>query len=95
MILRFARLYFFHPAHAQRQHEYDSQFPQLTPNTKMIMIPNLVGSKINWRWMREKLAELNRSDVVLFEDSCDCMTCTHESDVSAISFYASHIITML
>jgi len=36
---------------------------------------------------------MGRADVVLFEDSCDTMTKTLESDVSAISFYASHVVT--
>ena len=29
----------------------------------------------------------------LIEDSCDTMTCTPESDISVVSFYASHVIT--
>lgn len=36
---------------------------------------------------------MGRPDIVLFEDSCDCMTYTEDSDCSAISFYASHVIT--
>ena len=66
---------------------------QVTEKTKMIMVPNLIGSKVDWNLLKSRLAQANRSDIVLFEDSCDCMTCTLDSDVSAISFYASHIIT--
>jgi len=66
---------------------------ELTPNTKVIMVPNLLGNKIDWKLLREKLNELGRSDVILIEDSCDTMTYTPESDISTISFYASHIIT--
>mmetsp|Transcript_27778 Transcript_27778/g.70144 ORF Transcript_27778/g.70144 Transcript_27778/m.70144 type:complete len:619 (-) Transcript_27778:509-2365(-) len=81
--------------------ERDSYVPSLaaitgaiTEKTSMLMIPNLVGSKIDWKAMRRIVhEELQRPDIVLFEDSCDCMTYTEESDVSAISFYASHIMT--
>ncbi|CAD7972357.1 unnamed protein product [Amoebophrya sp. A25] len=65
----------------------------VTPKTKMIMVPNLIGSKIDWEELRRRLADLGRSDIILFEDSCDTMTHTPASDISAISFYASHIIT--
>lgn len=59
----------------------------------MVMVPNLIGSKPDWKFLKEELAKMGRSDIVLFEDSCDCMTNTPESDCAAISFYASHIIT--
>jgi len=62
----------------------------ITPNTGCIFIPNLIGSKINWKELRQKLP---RKDIWLIEDSCDTMTFTQESDISITSFYASHIIT--
>lgn len=65
----------------------------ITPKTSCLMIPNLVGSKVDWKFLRHEITKMGRSDIILFEDSCDCMTYTKESDVSAISFYASHIIT--
>lgn len=65
----------------------------VTPKTKVMMIPNLVGQKLDWAEMRKQLAAINRSDIVLFEDSCDTMTHTVESDMAVISFYASHVIT--
>ncbi|OHT05574.1 DegT/DnrJ/EryC1/StrS aminotransferase family protein [Tritrichomonas foetus] len=65
----------------------------ITPNTKVISIPNLVGNKINWKQLRDRLKQINRLDIVLFEDSCDTMTYTLDSDISTCSFYASHIIT--
>eukprot|EP00931_Biecheleriopsis_adriatica_P121726 TRINITY_DN9678_c0_g1_i1.p1 TRINITY_DN9678_c0_g1~~TRINITY_DN9678_c0_g1_i1.p1 ORF type:complete len:441 (-),score=87.45 TRINITY_DN9678_c0_g1_i1:42-1364(-) len=61
----------------------------ITPKTKCIMIPNLAGSKIDWAELRAKVPK----GIWLFEDSCDSITYTAESDISAISFYASHIIT--
>jgi len=72
----------------------DAILGAITENTKMIFIPNLVGSKIDWATLRDRLHnEAKRPDIVLFEDSCDCMTSTAASDISVISFYASHVIT--
>eukprot|EP00927_Polykrikos_kofoidii_P065285 TRINITY_DN61067_c0_g1_i1.p1 TRINITY_DN61067_c0_g1~~TRINITY_DN61067_c0_g1_i1.p1 ORF type:complete len:414 (+),score=73.58 TRINITY_DN61067_c0_g1_i1:87-1328(+) len=62
----------------------------ITPRTKCIMIPNLAGSKVDWGELRRRLP---RPDIVLFEDSADTITYTAESDISIVSFYASHIIT--
>mmetsp|Transcript_11908 Transcript_11908/g.35949 ORF Transcript_11908/g.35949 Transcript_11908/m.35949 type:complete len:439 (-) Transcript_11908:156-1472(-) len=61
----------------------------ITPKTRCILVPNLAGSKIDWAELRARVP----SGIWLFEDSCDTMTYTAESDVSVISFYASHIIT--
>ncbi|KAH0790297.1 DegT/DnrJ/EryC1/StrS aminotransferase family protein [Histomonas meleagridis] len=66
---------------------------QVTPNTKVIMIPNLLGNKINWKELKAKLVEMKREDIVLIEDSCDTITHTPETDIATVSFYASHIIT--
>jgi CDP-6-deoxy-D-xylo-4-hexulose-3-dehydrase len=65
----------------------------ITANTKAIMIPNLIGNKPDWKKLREDLANMNRSDIYLIEDSADTITFTQDSDVSTTSFYASHIIT--
>lgn len=62
----------------------------ITPNTGCIFIPNLIGSKIDWKELK---CRLPRKDIWLIEDSCDTMTFTQESDISITSFYASHIIT--
>jgi len=67
----------------------DAVLAAITPRTKCIMLPNLIGSKPDWAELRRVV----RKDIWLFEDSCDTITHTPESDVSAISFYASHIIT--
>lgn len=61
----------------------------ITPKTKCVLIPNLAGSKIDWAELRAKIPK----GIWLFEDSCDSITYTAESDISVISFYASHIIT--
>jgi CDP-6-deoxy-D-xylo-4-hexulose-3-dehydrase len=71
----------------------DQILAELTPATKVCMIPNLLGNKIDWKSLRARLAELGRGDVVLIEDSCDTITTTVESDIATTSFYASHIIT--
>jgi CDP-6-deoxy-D-xylo-4-hexulose-3-dehydrase len=62
----------------------------ITDKTSCCFIPNLIGSKIDWQDLRNRLP---RQDIILFEDSCDTMTHTPASDVACISFYASHIIT--
>jgi CDP-6-deoxy-D-xylo-4-hexulose-3-dehydrase len=68
----------------------ESILSAITTDTGCIFIPNLIGSKINWKELRERLP---RQDIWLIEDSCDTMTFTKESDISITSFYASHIIT--
>lgn len=59
----------------------------------VIMLPNLIGNKPDWKLLKQKLIELNREDIILIEDSADTITYTHETDISTTSFYASHIIT--
>ena len=66
---------------------------KITANTKAIFIPNLAGSKPDWLGLRDHLVNVDREDIVLIEDSCDTMTHTPASDISVISFYASHVIT--
>lgn len=66
---------------------------EVSSNTKVVMIPNLLGNKINWSELKDRLVELGRGDIVLIEDSCDTITRTEASDISTTSFYASHIIT--
>ena len=65
----------------------------VSPKTKVLMIPNLLGNKINWKELKEKLVEMGREDIILIEDSCDTMTYTPETDIATCSFYGSHIIT--
>lgn len=67
----------------------DQILAAITPKTKCLFIPNLVGSKIDWKDLRARCPK----GIWLFEDSCDTITHTKESDISVISFYASHIIT--
>tara|TARA_Y100000385_G_scaffold95666_1_gene99009 strand:- start:9567 stop:10709 length:1143 start_codon:yes stop_codon:yes gene_type:complete len=65
----------------------------ITPDTKAIMIPNLIGNKPDWDKLKRYLIEINRKDIFVIEDSADTVTYTKESDVSTTSFYASHVIT--
>jgi len=59
----------------------------ITDKTKLIILPNLIGSKPNWEEIRK------RTDITLFEDSADTVTYTPCTDVAITSFYASHLIT--
>jgi CDP-4-dehydro-6-deoxyglucose reductase, E1 len=67
----------------------DSICEKITENTKMILLPNLIGSKPDWKTLRERVP----SNIILFEDSADTITYTSESDISITSFYSSHLIT--
>jgi len=60
---------------------------KITDKTKVILLPNLIGSKPDWAGIRDK------TDLVLFEDSADTITLTPETDISITSFYSSHLIT--
>lgn len=59
----------------------------ITDKTKVILLPNLVGSKPDWKEIRK------RTNIILFEDSADTITLTPETDLSITSFYSSHLIT--
>lgn len=59
----------------------------ITDKTKLILLPNLIGSKPDWSELRK------RTNLPLFEDSADTVTYTPETDISITSFYASHLIT--
>lgn len=65
-------------------------FSKITKNTKIILLPNLIGSKPDWKEIRNMTLDMN---IVLFEDSADTITFTNETDVSITSFYSSHLIT--
>ena len=60
----------------------------ITPNTKVLLLPNLIGNTPDWKAIREAFPTL-----ILFEDSADTITSTPWSDISTTSFYASHVIT--
>jgi len=73
--------------------DIDQIIKAITPEIKAIIIPNLIGNKIDWKKLKDNLRLLGRKDIYLIEDSADTITYTSESDVSTTSFYASHIIT--
>ena len=62
---------------------------KITDKTKVIMLPNLIGSKPDWEELRKRV----RKDIILFEDSADTVTSTPWTDVAITSFYSSHLIT--
>jgi CDP-6-deoxy-D-xylo-4-hexulose-3-dehydrase len=71
----------------------DQVIEAVTPDVKVIMLPNLIGNKPDWKKLKNDLKFLGRPDVILIEDSADTVTYTSESDISTTSFYASHVIT--
>ena len=67
------------------------------PDTKAMLIPNLVGNTPDWDRLR---AIADAHDLLVIEDSCDALGATlrgtptgTRSDLSVTSFAASHIIT--
>ncbi len=67
------------------------------PDTRAVLVPNLVGNAPDWDRIRE-LAD--RHGLLVIEDSCDALGATlrgtptgARSDLSVTSFAASHIIT--
>jgi len=70
----------------------DQVCEKITENTKVIILPNLIGSKPDWKEIRRRVNEIN-SNIILFEDSADTITLTPETDISITSFYSSHLIT--
>jgi CDP-6-deoxy-D-xylo-4-hexulose-3-dehydrase len=71
----------------------------ITPKTKALMIPNLLGNLPDWK----KLHDIaKRHHLVAIEDSCDTLGATIDdkpvgrfTDVSTTSFYGSHVINCL
>ena len=70
---------------------------QITPRTRALMIPNLIGNVANLPEIK-KIA--GKNNLIVIEDSADTIghTINNEktgnfSDISTTSFYASHIIT--
>jgi CDP-6-deoxy-D-xylo-4-hexulose-3-dehydrase len=62
---------------------------RVTENTKVILLPNLIGSKPDWNAIRKAVGP----NIILFEDSADTITSTPETDLAITSFYSSHLIT--
>lgn len=63
----------------------------ITPETTAIMIPNLLGNKMDSKALRE-LAD--KHNLLYIEDSCDTITESNGHLVTT-SFYGSHIITAM
>ncbi len=68
----------------------------ITPKTKALMIPNLLGNLPNWKMLR---ALADKYNLIAIEDSCDTLGATIDdapvgrfTDISTTSFYGSHVI---
>ncbi len=77
--------------------DVDAMERLIGPETKAILVPNLVGNAPDWDRIRE-LADQHQ--LLVIEDSCDALGATlhgtptgTRSDLSVTSFAASHIIT--
>ena len=71
----------------------DQVFKKVNEQTRVIMLPNLIGNTPDWASIRQRLTAMGREDIVLLEDSADTLVCTPETDISTTSFYSSHVIT--
>jgi CDP-6-deoxy-D-xylo-4-hexulose-3-dehydrase len=65
----------------------------ITDEVKVLMLPNLIGNKPDWKAIKDGLVAMGREDIILIEDSADTVTHTPETDIATTSFYASHVIT--
>jgi CDP-6-deoxy-D-xylo-4-hexulose-3-dehydrase len=66
---------------------------KITDKTKVILLPDLIGSKPDWAKIKQQLIAWERTDIILFEDAADTITETPETDIAITSFYSSHLIT--
>ena len=66
----------------------DQVCAKITDKTKVILLPDLIGSKPDWAEIRKRVG-----DIILFEDAADTISSTPETDLSITSFYSSHLIT--
>ena len=73
--------------------QVDEVLAAIDDEVKVLMLPNLIGNKPNWKLIKEGLMSMGREDIILIEDSADTVTHTPESDIATTSFYASHVIT--
>lgn len=64
---------------------------KITSKTMAVMIPNLLGNKMDSKAIREMCDEL---EILYIEDSCDTITESNGHFVTT-SFYGSHIITAM
>jgi CDP-6-deoxy-D-xylo-4-hexulose-3-dehydrase len=71
----------------------DEVLSVITDDVKVLMLPNLIGNKPDWKKIKEGLIAMGREDIILIEDSADTVTHTPETDIATTSFYASHVIT--
>ncbi len=71
----------------------DEVLSVITDDIKVLMLPNLIGNKPDWKKIKEGLIAMGREDIILIEDSADTVTHTPETDIATTSFYASHVIT--
>lgn len=76
--------------------DVDQVEAMITPKTKALMIPNLLGNLPDWKKLR---ALADRHNLIAFEDSADTVGATIDglpvgrfTDVSITSFYGSHVI---
>uniref|UniRef100_UPI00321F795B DegT/DnrJ/EryC1/StrS family aminotransferase n=1 Tax=Legionella sp. TaxID=459 RepID=UPI00321F795B len=68
----------------------------ITPKTRALMVPNLLGNLPNWKMLRE-IAD--KHNLIVIEDSADTLGATIDelsvgrfSDISTTSFYGSHVV---
>ncbi len=77
--------------------DVDGIEPMISPRTRAILVPNLIGNAPDWDRIR---AIADRHGLQVVEDSCDALGATlrgtptgTRSDISVTSFALSHIIT--
>src|SRR5690606_30069233 len=88
---------FVDAAEATYNIDVDAIEDMITPKTRALMIPSLIGNLPDWDRIR---AIADRHGLIVVEDSADTLGATLDgestgtrSDISTTSFYGSHVIT--
>ncbi|WEX75613.1 aminotransferase class I/II-fold pyridoxal phosphate-dependent enzyme [Sinorhizobium numidicum] len=88
---------FVDAAEATYNIDVDAIERMISPETRALMIPSLIGNLPDWDRIRS-IADAH--DLIVIEDSCDTLGATlhgtstgRRSDISTTSFYGSHVIT--
>jgi CDP-6-deoxy-D-xylo-4-hexulose-3-dehydrase len=88
---------FVDAAEATYNIDVDAIERMITPNTRAVMIPSLIGNLPDWDRIR---ALADAHGLIVVEDSADTLGATlngtstgSRSDISTTSFYGSHVIT--
>lgn len=69
----------------------------ISPATRALLLPDLIGSPVDWPALRTAVDALppraHGRKIVLIQDAADTVRAAPDADIVTTSFYASHVIT--